>query len=87
MAFGFTAEHYAERDALWAKIGVESDPKYCFGLQIDTFNSITDEYAFQIMFLRKNIPDTLRPAYDLQILTPDYMNWDKYTNTGYLHIY
>jgi hypothetical protein len=39
------------------------------------------------MFLRKDIPDTLRPAYDEQIRTPDYFNWDKYKTSGYLHIY
>jgi len=39
------------------------------------------------MFLRKNIPDTLLPPYDLEIKTPDYLNWDKYKNTGYLGLY
>lgn len=39
------------------------------------------------MFLRKNIPDTLRPQFDEQINVPDYMNWDKYKNTGFLQMY
>jgi len=39
------------------------------------------------MFLRKNIPETLRPPYDEQIRTPDYFNWDKYKSSGYLHLY
>ena len=39
------------------------------------------------MFLRKNIPDTLLPPYDIQVRTPDYLNWDKYKNAGYLNIY
>lgn len=39
------------------------------------------------MFLRKNIPDTLRPPFDKSILTPDYLNWDLYKNNGFLNIY
>jgi len=39
------------------------------------------------MFLRKNIPDTLRPPFNNRILTPDYFNWDLYKNTGFLNIY
>lgn len=40
-----------------------------------------------MMFLRKNIPDTLRNPYDETIMTPDYMNWAKYKNSGFLHLY
>lgn len=39
------------------------------------------------MFIRKNIPDTLRPPYNSRILTPDYLNWDLYKNNGFLNIY
>jgi asparagine synthetase A len=39
------------------------------------------------MFLRKNIPDTTKPAYNQKIRTPDYSNWNKYERTGYLALY
>lgn len=39
------------------------------------------------MFLRRNIPDTLRPAYNPLIRTPNFLAWNQYRNTGFLHIY
>jgi hypothetical protein len=39
------------------------------------------------MFLRKNIPDTLRPVYNERTRTPDYLNWGLYKSSGFLNIY
>lgn len=56
-------------------------------MQIDEFNTAEDKYNIQVKFLRKNIPDTLRPAYDPLIRTPNYLAWRQYKQTAYLHIY
>jgi hypothetical protein len=37
--------------------------------------------------LRNNIPDTNNAAYDENVKTPDYTNWNKVKNYGFLGIY
>jgi hypothetical protein len=39
------------------------------------------------MWLHSNIPDTNSAAYDINLKTPDFDNWDKYKNTGWQGIY
>lgn len=39
------------------------------------------------MWLRNNVPDTNRAPYDPAIRTPDYLNYDKYKNSGFMGIY
>ena len=77
-AFKLTQLNFTTRSELWDLIATDSDrdPKYCFAIQIDEFNETTDQYDIQVMFLRKNIPDTTRPAYNPKIRTPDYTHWN-----------
>ena len=74
---------------MWEIIETDSDrdPKYCFALQIDEFDIDTDKYSIQVIFLRKNIPDTTKPSYNPKIKTPDYTHWSQYERTGYLALY
>jgi hypothetical protein len=80
---------FKDRDSLWEIIGLdkEREPKWCFALQIDKFDTVKDEYDIQLMFLRKNIPDTLFKPYNIKLKTPDFSSWSKYKNTGYLSLY
>lgn len=39
------------------------------------------------MWLHQNIPDTNNNPYDLNIKTPDFDNYNKYKNSGFLGIY
>ena len=87
--FNLTQLNFTTRDELWDLIETDSDrnPKYCFALQIDEFDIATDKYSIQVIFLRKNIPDTTKAAYNPKIRTPDYTHWDQYQRTGYLAVY
>ena len=65
-AFNMTQLDFNTRDQLFELIETDSDrnPKYCFALQIDEFDTATDQYSIQVIFLRKNIPDTTKPSYN-----------------------
>jgi hypothetical protein len=84
-----TYSWFKDRDALWDIIGKDKErqPKWCFALQIDEFNTVDDSYDIQLMFLRKNIPDTLLKPYNFKLKTPDFSSWKKYEGTGYLSLY
>ncbi len=65
----------------------EEQDAFCFSIQVDKLDVITDTYEFHVSWLRKNIPDTNQPPYDLQIKTPDYKNWNNTMKNGFLGIY
>jgi hypothetical protein len=65
----------------------EKTDSFCFAVEIDTIDLATDTYSFHVSWLRNNIPDTNKPAYDENVLTPDYTNWSKVKKYGFLGIY
>ena len=86
-SYNLVGERYATKDEIFDKIRTMAEPDYCFGLQVDNFDVDKNEYAFQVMWERLNIPDTTKEPFDLEIKNPDFTDFSKYQRSGMFGIY
>ncbi|TNV87329.1 hypothetical protein FGO68_gene5519 [Halteria grandinella] len=85
--YNITMEEYQDPTALYAKIKSENIPSYCFGLQVDEFDTVNDKYSIQIRYLKSALPDTLKSPYDPLINTPSFTAWQQYVSVGFLNTF
>lgn len=63
-SLGMKHQQKKDREEVFEEIRTKNVDTYCFALLVTKFNKADHEYEFEVSYLRQNLPDTNRPAFD-----------------------